>query len=187
MKKEFRRHLIPLLLIFLVISGIWLILKVPQIELLYLFLGLLIGSFILDIDHFIFWLYIKPNIEESRLAQTAIKNRDLRSIIAILKSTHKTHNNLIFHHYFFQIVLVLISFFIFTSSHSTFIMALLLSINLHLLVDGINDYFENPKLLQNWLFAREPKQLSIKQIKYYLLIFAFLLVIFSFFLIKSKL
>lgn len=187
MKKTFRNHLLPLLGVFIIISGIWLLFKIQPIEILYLFIGLLLGSFLLDTDHFIFWFYIKPNIEESRLAQIAFKNRDLPSVLALLKLTHKTHNNLIFHHYFFQIILALISFFVFTSSHSTLFMALLLSANLHLLVDGVSDYLENPKLFQHWLFARESQQLPIKQLKYYLGSFTAIIIIFVFLLIRSKL
>ena len=186
MKHELRYHLLTSSVIFVLVSIFLVIFKVASIKLFYLFLGISIGSFILDIDHFIFWFFLKPNLEESRLARATIKNHDFKSIYRLLKASHHTHYNLIFHHYFFQVGLNLISLFIFISSSNIFCLSFLLSINLHLLTDEIRDYLRNPKFLQNWLFAREERQLSIKSLKNYLIIFNILFFIFLFLLVKSK-
>jgi hypothetical protein len=146
----------------------------------------LFGSFFLDLDHLIYWLYLNPNIEESRLAQVAFKKYDFRSLIKLLESTHHKHLNLIFHHFFFQVVMALISLFVFTSTDSPFAMAFLLALNIHLLVDEINDYRLDPVHLQDWLFAREPKQLPRRYLLHYILIFVFLTLVFAILLLKSK-
>jgi hypothetical protein len=185
-KQELRTHLTPLLAIFVFISLYWFLYKVPAINSLFMFLGLLGGSFILDIDHLIFWFYLRPNIEESRVVQSAFRNHDFKAIYRILDLTHHTHTNLIFHHYFFQVVLALISLFIFTSTQSIFTKSFILAINLHLLVDEINDFYTDKKLLQKWLFAREAKQLSIDSLKYYVFVFIFFLFTFIILLLKSK-
>lgn len=187
MKQELRYHLLPLLAIFIFISLFWIFAKVPYFEFIYLFFGLAIGSFLLDFDHLIFWFYVKPNLEESRLARLLFDKKDYRSILELLETTHKKHTNLIFHHFFFQVVLVLVSLFVFTSSGNIFGMALLVAINTHLLVDEIKDFRSDPRHLQEWLFARESKQLPIKSIKNYLLIFIILLLLFVFLLLKSRL
>jgi hypothetical protein len=186
-KHELRYHLLASSVIFVLVSIFLVIFKVESIRLFYLFLGVFIGSFILDIDHFIFWFFLKPNLEESRLARTAIKNHDIKSIYRLLKTSHQTHYNLIFHHYFFQVILVLFSFFIFTLTKNIFVTSLVVSINLHLLIDEIIDYFYAPKTLQKWLFARESSQLPIKFLGRYILTFSFFLFIFIILLIANQL
>jgi len=185
-KKNLLFNFLPIAFVFFAISIIWVIFNISNLEILYLLIGLILGNFFLDLDHIFYWFYRKPNTDESRIVQATIKNGDLKSFFKLVKAARTSHSNLIFHHYFFQISLNLISFFIFISSSNVVILSFLLSINLHLLSDEIRDYFYNPKFLQKWLFAREDKQLSIKSIKNYLIIFSFLFFIFFFLLVKSK-
>lgn len=187
MKHEFRYHLVASSVIFVLVSIFLVIGKIDSIQLLYLFLGIFSGSFILDIDHFIFWFFLKPNLEESRLARTAIQNHDVKSVYNLLKASHQTHYNLIFHHYFFQVILVLFSFFIFTLTNNIFVTSLVVSLNLHLIINEIIDYFYSPKSLQKWLFARESSQLPIKFLGRYISVFSFFLVIFITLLILTQL
>jgi len=186
-KQELKQHLLPLLALFLITSLFWILNQVYFPQFIYLFFGFFWGSFILDTDHLIYWFFINPNIEESKLAQFAFKKKDFTSLLRLLESTHKGHTSLIFHHYFFQAILALFSFFIFTSSNNVFVMAFILAINVHLLVDQITDYQKDPKHLQNWLFAREKKQLPVTSLKYYLGTFTLLTLLFFFFLIRSQL
>jgi hypothetical protein len=186
-KSELKKHLLPLLAIFVIIAAVWFFSKVNYLNFILLFFGLLLGSFFLDLDHLIYWLYLNPNIEESRLAQIAFKKYDFISLLKLLEFTHQKHLSLIFHHFFFQVVMALISIFVFTSSNNPFAMAFLLALNVHLLVDEINDYRLNPVHLQDWLFAREPKQLPRRYLPHYILIFIFLTSVFILLLLKSKL
>lgn len=187
MKKELLSHLIPLGLIFIVTSLFWIFNSVSYSQYIFLFIGLGLGAFFLDFDHIIYWFYIKPNAEESRTAQSIIKSKKIIAAIRFLNETHKNHTSLIFHHFFFQVVLSLISFFVYTSSKDIFILSFLLALNIHLLVDEIEDYIFQPKHLQDWLFAREGKQLPIEQVRYYLILFIFFSLFFSFLLIRSNL
>lgn len=175
----------PLLIIFIFISFFWFFSHVSFLNFIALFLGLLLGSFFLDLDHLIYWLYLNPGSEESRLAKITLEKKDLRSLFKLLESTHQQHVNLIFHHYFFQIIMALFSLFIFTSSNNPFAMAFLLALNIHLLVDEISDFKRDKKHLQDWLFARESKQLSLNYLSYYIAIFVFLTLIFTWLLLKS--
>lgn len=186
MKQELRQHLTPVILVFFLVSLFWIIKGVAPFQFIYLFFGLAWGAFILDLDHLIYWFYLKPSLEESRLAQFALKNKDFSSLIKLLESTHKNHTSLIFHHYFFQIILALISIFVFTSSDSVFAKSFLLAINIHLLVDQIHDFRHQPKHLQKWLFARERHQLSLKYLPHYLTIFITLTLVFLLLLINSR-
>ncbi len=173
MKSEFKPHIIPLFCIYFVTSLIWLFSKTNYLNYFYLLIGLALGSYLIDLDHLIYWLYLKPNLEESRLAQIAWKKGDWRSLIKLLKVTEHQHLSLIFHHYFFQVVLTIFSFFVFTSTSSIFIKSILLAVNIHLLIDEIYSYRNDPKKLQQWLFARESKQFAISSLKYYIWFFGF--------------
>lgn len=176
MKADFKSHIIPLFIIYFAISLVWIFTKTNYLNYVYLLTGLAFGSYLLDIDHLVFWLYLQPNIEESRLAQLAWKKGDWRSLLKLLKITEHQHLNLIFHHYFFQVVLTIFSFFVFTSTSNIFIKSVLLAINVHLLIDEIHS---EPKVLQQWLFARESKQFSITSLKYYIYFFTFVCFILS--------
>jgi len=185
-KKKLLFNLLPTIIVFFIVSIIWVIFGISNIEIFYLLIGLILGHLFLDIDHIFYWFYRKPNTDESRTVKTTLQKKDFKSFLKLIKAARTSHDNLIFHHYFFQISLNLISFFIFFSYSNIFVLSFLLSINLHLLTDEIRDYFYNPKFLQRWLFARENKQLSIKSLKNYLLIFSILFFIFLFLLVKSK-
>lgn len=186
MKQELFFHLLPTGLVFIIVSLFWVIFGVSNVQIILLLIGLVLGTFFPDIDHLIYWLYRKPNTDESRIVKATIENKDFKSVYRLIKAARHSHDNLIFHHYFFQIGLSLISLFIFTAYSNTFVLSFLLAINLHLLIDEIKDYRINPKFLQDWLFAREEKQLPIKFLKKYLIVFIVLFFIFLFLLIKSK-
>ena len=186
MKQNLLFDLLPTIVVFFIVSIFWVIFGISNIEIIYLLIGLILGHIFLDLDHIIYWFYRKPNTEESRIIKNTLYKKDFKSFLKLIRAARTSHNNLIFHHYFFQVSLNLISFFIFISSSNTFCLSFLLSINLHLLTDEIRDYLRNPKFLQNWLFAREEKQLSIESLKNYLIIFNILFFIFLFLLVKSK-
>lgn len=187
MKSEIKRHLLPLLVVFIATAIFWILGKVAWYHFLFLSLGLSLGSFFLDIDHLLFWLYLRPNLDESRQAQILWENRDFRGLIKLLEVTHKQHTSLIFHHYSAQIILLLISLFVFTSSDNSFTQGFLVAANFHLLADEIEDFRHNLPHLQNWLFARENKQLPLKYLRHYLIGFITANFFFVFLLIRSRL
>lgn len=187
MKQELRRHLIPLSVIFALISIIWIFNQVSYHQFIYLFFGFGWGSFFLDLDHFIFWFYIKPTLPQSRQAQQFLKQKDFNSLLKLLEENHSNHTSLVFHHYFFQTILLLISLFIISSSTGTFTTAFVIALNLHLIIDQYHDYKNRPRHLQKWLFAREQKQLPIKYLSRYILFFASINLLFILILSQSVL
>jgi len=120
------------------------------------------------------------------LALTAFRQSDWHSLFKLLETTHRQHTNLVFHHFFFQITLTITSIFVFTISTSVFVLGLLLALNIHLLVDETDGYFNNKKHLQNWLFAREEKQLPIAYLGHYLISFAIIAVFLLTVMVMSK-
>lgn len=183
---QLRYHLLASIILFTLIAASLIISKSNNIQLLLAFLGISFGTFILDSDHLIYWFFLKPNTEESRLVKLTFKNHDFISIIKLINIGRLKHHNLIFHHYFFQIILVLFSLFIFTSTNNIFISGLVLSINLHLIIDELIDYLKDPKILQKWLFAREPNQLPVKFLGRYITVFVVIFLFFLFLFIKTN-
>ncbi len=187
MKPELTKHLIPLCLVLLLTSTIWVVGHVAWINFVLLTVGLSLGAFFLDTDHLIYWLYTHPQLEESRLARIAINKKDIHTLLNLLELTHKKHTNLIFHHYIFQLVLIALSLFVFTSTGSIFGMAFLFSLNLHLWIDEFSDFQTNKTHLQDWLFARSPKQLPQAYFPHLLIGIGIFLLFCLWLLIKTKL
>lgn len=186
MKHQFHYHLLASIIVFTLTAAILIIFNTENIKLLWLFLSIFLGAIILDTDHLLYWFLLKPNSEESRLVKTAIKNKDFIPIFRLINIGRQKHHNLIFHHYFFQIILILFSLFIFTSTDNIFASGLVLSLNLHLIIDELIDYFKDPKLLQKWLFAREPNQLPVKFLSRYITVFILIFLLFLFLFIKTN-
>ena len=186
MKHQFRYHLLTSVVVFTIIAAFLIIFNNPSIKLFWLLLSILFGEIILDSDHLLYWFFLKPNTEESRLVKTALKNKDFIPVIKLINAGRLKHHNLIFHHYFFQVILVLFSIFIFTSTSNIFASGIVLSLNLHLIIDELIDYYKDPKLLQKWLFAREPNQLPVKFLGRYITIFILIFLFFLFLFIKTN-
>jgi hypothetical protein len=186
-KSELKHHLTPLFLIFCFISLFWLFGNVVWYQFVYLFFGFLWGSFFLDLDHLVYWFLLEPKLPESFQARQLLKERNVLGLIKLLEKNHKNHTSLIFHHYFFQIVLALTTLFVISSSGSIFTSAFAIAINIHLLTDEIVDFRLQPRHLQNWLFARETKQIPQEFLPHYLLTFLLFSLIFLFGLIKLPL
>lgn len=134
-------------------------------------LSLILGAYIPDADHLLYWFFRAPELAESQQALLFWRQRRWRSLMAQIKSHADSHTNLIFHHFFGHTIITLLSFFIFTSTSGIFTQGLILAINLHLFLNVYTDWRQRPTHLQSWLFAREPKQLPLTHLKYYVYIF----------------
>lgn len=187
MSQLLKHRLITPLVVFLITTIFWLLAKTAWYEFISLFFGLLVGSFILDLDHFIYWFYLQPQDNESRLVQLAFTKKDWPTILQIYLIKHQTHQNLIFHHHLFQIILVLISLFVFTSSGHVFGMAALLALHLHLFSDQFQLYRQSPDAFQDQLFARSSYQLPLSYLNKYLVFYAILMTVFFLLLLQTRL
>lgn len=177
-KKELAKHLIPTLMVFIFVEGVWLAKGSFSFWDAFLFLvGLGIGSFLLDTDHLIFWFFLNPKSQESVEAKRLLSKKKYKQLLLLLGQTHKSHTSLVFHHFLFQLILLPLALFVFTSTVGVLSRGLLISLSLHLLVDEIADYREDHRHLSRWLFARSsldkieiPKRFLRVYIGFYLLI-----------------
>ena len=163
----FKKHLIPSLEILAFISLLWLIQKAPFGYFLELFLGFIIGNSIIEADHLIYWYYLDPSNQESKIARQLIKNKKVKSLLKLMGETVQFHTSLIFHHVIFQLVFLVIIFFVFTSTSSITGKSTVFFLNINLLIKQLFQLFQNPSHLQKCLFARLDKQLPKKQLAYY--------------------
>lgn len=124
-------------------------------NLILIWLGALFGTFFLDIDHLIWWFVTHPENEDSIEVNTVWKThgfKGIKEIYRCLERYHFTHNRLIFHSAVFQIILLLLAFYLLSSGGDVFGSALIMSVNLHLLKDEWWDYLKRKEGLTDWLF-----------------------------------
>ena len=149
-KSETASHLLVTFVYFLIISVFrWQL----DFGLVWIWAGALLGVFLLDLDHLIYWFYAHPEAEDSRYAKILARTGNYKGLYSLLVRYHQTHNRLIFHSAVFQIILIVLSFYVLTAGGSLLGSALVLSMNLHLLKDVWFDFIKNRKdELTDWLF-----------------------------------
>ncbi|MEK7550561.1 MAG: hypothetical protein AAB535_02145 [Patescibacteria group bacterium] len=128
--------------------------------------GGLFGTILPDIDHLLY-LYLRP---QELTAQR----------VTLLYETRGERRDLIFHTAFFQIIFLVLTFWMITSSGSLFGKGLVLAFSLHLLIDQIVDLVEMQNF-SNWL-KNFPWNLDLNQAKIYWLGMVLLLCLFGFLL-----
>jgi hypothetical protein len=135
--------------------------------LLNLWLGALVGTFFLDIDHFVYWFITHPEEEDSQEAKEIVSGfggikgvvGKIKKLFFLVQKVHNSHNRLILHSVIGQVILFVLTVFVITSGGSIFGSAFVMAINLHLLKDEWTDYLKNKAHLADWLFwqVREPR------------------------------
>lgn len=149
-KSEVASHLLLTFVYFLAVSVFrWQF----NSDLVWIWAGAFLGAFLLDLDHLIYWFYAHPEAEDSKYAKVLAKTGNYKGLYALLVRYHQTHNRLIFHSAIFQVILLVVSFYVLTAGGSTLGSALVLSLNLHLLKDEWSDFLSGRKgELTDWLF-----------------------------------
>lgn len=140
--------------------------------------GFLVGSFLLDIDHFIYWFISFPKGPESLAAQALLREKKYKKLFEYLIDTRRQQTSLIFHHVYFQAVIFVLGIFVFTSTASVFTRSLIVFLSLHLILDQWRDFVSRPNRLQEWLFARLKLRLPLRFLKHYLFLSTFVFLIF---------
>jgi len=122
-------------LIYLTIISLFKIGKFNSLDYFSLWLGGLIGTYLLDIDHLIYCLFFRPEKTSAKKFQALLKEKKYKEALFSLAETHFEHNELIFHNAVFIPIWIILSFFILSSSGSIFASILVMTIYLHLLKD----------------------------------------------------
>lgn len=163
MKKEFIIHFSFLGAFFIFISLMrgWF-----NTNYLIFWLGGLLGTLLIDVDHLIYVYFLKPHELTSQRVDNLLKKRQVKKTFELLTVTRSERTELIFHTAYFQIIFLLFAFLVVTSSGSILGRGLVLAALLHLLIDQVIDYFETGDI-RNW-FKDLPVKLDKKQANWYM-------------------
>jgi hypothetical protein len=137
--------------------------------------GGIVGTFLPDIDHLIYVLFLNPQELTSQRIGFLWNRKEYKRMVELLYETRSERRGLVFHTIFFQVIFLVLTFWIMTSSSSLFGKGLVLSFALHLSIDQLVDLTEM-KVLSNWT-KDLPINLDLKNSKIYwlagiLLVFA---------------
>jgi len=102
-------------------------------NLILLWLGGLVGTFLLDLDHLVYTLVIYPQELTSMRVRDLLEERRFKDTLVLLSNTHDERLKLPFHNALSQLVLYVLCFFVLTSTASLFGAGLVMAMTLHLL------------------------------------------------------
>jgi hypothetical protein len=111
--------------------------------------GGLIGVILPDLDHLIYVYFIKPTDLTSQRVNYLVNKRQIWRSIQLLYETRSERRGLVFHTIFFQVIFLVLTFWMMSSSSSPFGRGLVLSFALHISIDQLVDLVEI-KNLNNW-------------------------------------
>lgn len=149
MKRELKIHLLAFASAFLIITLIKFLGLGPK--LLIFWLGGVLGTFLLDLDHLIYVFYLRPHEVTSQRFLSFIKQGKYWAGVAFLAETHRERIELIGHTVSFQIILTVLAFWAVVSSNSLLGNGVVLGIFIHILVDQFLD-FKDIGDLRNWFW-----------------------------------
>lgn len=105
-------------------------------------LGGIIGTLLPDIDHILYIYLLNPVDLTSQRAVSLMKSREVARTLDLLAATRYERTRLIFHTTTFQIIFLVLTFLVVTSSGNPFGKGLVLAFSLHLLIDQLMDFME---------------------------------------------
>jgi len=108
-----------------------------------------IGTILPDIDHLIYIFFLNPHELTSQRINYLIKKKEVTRARTLLYETKSERRNMIFHSFLFQVIFMILTFLIISSSGSVFVYGIVLAFSLHFLVDQFIDLVDN-KNLNNW-------------------------------------
>jgi hypothetical protein len=100
-------------------------------------LGGFIGTFLVDLDHFLYAFLLNPQDLASQRAIYYLKKREYIRAFLVLWDTKENRTHQVFHSFSFQIIFLILAFWVVSSSGSLFAIGLVLAFSLHLFVDQL--------------------------------------------------
>jgi len=112
-------------------------------------LGGLVGVFMPDLDHLIYVFFLGPQELTSQRVGFLWGKKEYKRLVELLYETRSERKGLIFHTIFFQVIFLVLTFWMMSSSSSLFGRGMVLSFAMHLSVDQLVDITEMGNL-GNW-------------------------------------
>lgn len=111
--------------------------------------GGVVGTLLPDLDHFLYVYLLGPQELTSQRVNFLLTRREITKTMDLLAATRYERTRLIFHTALFQLIFVVLSFLIISSSGNLFGRGLVLAFSLHLLIDQFMDITQVGNL-SNW-------------------------------------
>jgi hypothetical protein len=146
-------------------------------------LGVLFGYYLPFIDHLFYAYILRPDSEVSKNIRNMISIRNLisikkiRGLITYVNETREQREKLIIHTAYFQVVFMILTFYVLSSSGSMFGRGLVYGFSLKLLLGQVLQYLEK-KEITNW-FTEMPFSMDQHKTKAYLYANGLVLLIFT--------
>lgn len=137
-------------------------------------LGGVLGTIMPYLDQLIYVYVLRPDDSSSQQIAEKLSERNVWGAIKTLLEVRYLTDNLIFHTVYFQLIFLMLTFFIVSSSGSVFGRGIVLAFSLHLFIDQITDLMETGGVA-NW-FKKLPVNLDKEQRRWYL-VFIFLILL----------
>lgn len=112
-------------------------------------MGGILGTVLPDADHFIYAFFLNPQDLTSQRVNFLLQKKEVSRLVTLLYETRRERQNLILHTFLFQIMFLILTFFLLTSSSSLLAHGVVLAFSLHLAVDQLSDFLETGNL-NNW-------------------------------------
>lgn len=143
-------------------------------------LGGIFGTLLPDLDHIIYFYFVRPSDLSSQRFNFLAQKHEIKRMLTLLYETRGERRGLIFHSVFFQIIFLVLTFWMLSSSSSLFGRGMVLAFALHLSIDQLMDLTDVGSL-ENWV-KMFPLKFDLKQAKIFTFASIFLVCLFGFFL-----
>lgn len=140
-------------------------------------LGVLVGFYLPIVDHIIYAYILRPELEVSGRIRSLVSIKKGRELVSYINQTASERQKLIIHTAYFQVVFLVLTFFILTSSSSLFGRGLVYGFSLALFVTQVF-YFRSNGNLDRW-FSEMKITLDANKTKLYLYAVGFVVFILS--------
>lgn len=114
-----------------------------------LWIGGLVGMILPAIDHVIYVYLLRPYELTSQRVVSLVKQRSFKGAALLLYDTRNERTKMIFHTAYFQIIFLVLTFLVATSSGSWFGRGIVLAASVHILIDQLDDLTKRGSL-DNW-------------------------------------
>jgi len=181
----FKKEKITLILLTLIwLTAVSLLRWTWQWNLIWLWLGALIGIFLLDIDHLLYLLVINPHELTGQRVKRFFQQRKIKEALILIGDTVGERDRMPLHNAFFQVILYVLCFFVLTSSANLLGAGLVMGMAFHLLKDEIfHLLLGREERLKKWLFWQAKNDISNQNQKIFVVIMGLTFVVLNFFLI----
>ena len=152
-------------------------LEVKPLNIVFILLGSFMGTFILDLDYIFFTYVVEPKHYFSKNVSDLVRNKNYLGVLQYIDYHKKELRNLPLHSALFQVCLVILGFYILSSSQEVFGKALCLTLIAQMFFEQAKDYAENKKL-DRWFWMLKIKPTKQMLIGY----FSILSILFTYFL-----